>query len=208
MIGRAAYGVFWVALIALGLAGAYFAVFYTPQPPSLDSGAQRLDDSRRAPIAGGSRERTAVNLGPERRVRRGGDDVVEVPEPGRRAQDLRRLGRERARTESVARSFFSAFASYELGELDRPIVARLRATATAGFADELIRVLPRMPVGPPVPTLARLGRLDFLAGDLGADGALRGAELVGWVERDDRRSPIAIEFVKAHQAWLVSGIGR
>lgn len=208
MIGRTAGALFWLTLIALAVAGAYLAVFDAPQPPATGFGAQPPGDSRRAPTGGPSREQAAEEPGRERTARRRGPAVAEAREPGPRARDLRRLDRERARAEPVARSFFSAFAHYEVGELDRRVVAQLRATATDRFAGELVGSPPRVRPRSSAPAPAALRRLVFVAGELGAHGELRGAELVGSVERGGRHSPIAIELVRRSRGWRVSGVGR
>jgi hypothetical protein len=209
MIHRAAVALFWLTLFGLALAGAYVAIFDLPTLPARDAGLP--PSVRDAGSAGaGDRDldwppaqRGSENPGPA--LRRAG---ARAPEPGPRARDLRRVDRQRVRAEPVARRFFAAFSRYELGELDPRIGAQLRATATEGLVAVLIESPPRTTTLSSSTTRGQLGRLIFVAGEVSSRGELRGAELVGWVKRGARRSPIAIEVVQMKGERRVSGVGR
>lgn len=136
------------------------------------------------------------------------ESPVGAPDHSRRKADLAALAAQAELAEPVARRFFSAFSLYELGELDGRVKAKLRVTASAPFARELIAAPPRTPGGAERPARARLGALEFVAGEVDPRRErLSGAELVGDVRRSGERSAIAIELVRERQDWRVGGLG-
>ena len=125
-----------------------------------------------------------------------------------RPADIRRLERIEAEAEAVARKFFAAFARYELGTVDAAIREAFRRTVTPRFARTLLGDPPRIPPGVERPVRAALGELQFVAGESDPEELeVREGELVGEVDRDGSRTPIAIEVVN-HGGWRVAGVAR
>lgn len=128
-------------------------------------------------------------------------------EPGPRERTLRHYAALGRAAEPVGRRFFAAFARYELGKVDRELVATLRSTASAGFARELLRSPPRLPPATgKIPKLAVLGRVEFVPGAV-SRGRIVGGELVGYVSRGGRSEPIALRLALEHGRWRIAGIG-
>jgi hypothetical protein len=125
-----------------------------------------------------------------------------------RRRDVRRLARIEADAAAVADEFFAAFARYELGGVDATIRAAFRRTATWGFARTLLAEPPRIPPGVESPVRAELVELQFVARESDPERLeVLAGELVGEVERDGERTPIAIEVVN-DGGWRVAGVSR
>lgn len=213
MSPRARMTLFLIATVLLVGAGVLFALG--------DGEEQRAPVSTQSPTAGETQsvaeaaskellqeERAEAEAEGERELRRhdprGDPDHAEA-----RPRDERRLERIAGEAKAVAREFYEAFAAYELGSLDAGIRATFRSAATRAFARTLLAPPPpRVPLGAPQPGKGELGSLQFVA--LDSDPARRqvaAAELVGEVERDGQRSPIAIELIY-DGGWRVVGISR
>ena len=128
-------------------------------------------------------------------------------EPGPSERDLAALTKLGAEAKPVARRFFAAFAAYEVGAGDSEELAVLRATASPALVDELLSTPPRVPPGAAAPERARLGKLEFVPGNV-ERGRIVGAELVGELRRAGEAEPIAIELRLSAGEWLVLGLGR
>jgi len=122
-----------------------------------------------------------------------------------RRQEMRTFAADRAAAEPVARRFFAAFARYELGRVSRRVERGLRASTTSAFARELLRAPPRVPQG--APSLARLGGLDFVAGE-SRGRRLVALEFVGSVARGRERTPLALALRRTGGGWRVDALGR
>lgn len=211
MSERARMAVFGLAVAMLVGAGAYFALREDSAEPPSDRGAiaasapaQRASASEQVltEIRHHKREEVVAEARRE-------DPINEEDDHGQRPHDLQVLEDEGERAEPIARRFFSAFALYELGDVDRRIDHELRATATAAFARELLAAPPRIPPGTERLARAKLGRLEFVAGK--ADPKRRrlvSGELVGSVDRAGKRSPLAIGVIVKRGGWRVAGLGR
>lgn len=194
----------WVVPAVLAAVGAYFALIYEPR---LEAGLAPVGRQGGAGEDAGAVEIVRA-LRREQELREARD--LEPPhgeEDAPRPRDLQRLKRQGTEAERIARRFFAAFARYELGLLDPLTEARLRETVTTRFARLLLAEPPRLPAGGERPALAELGELGFAPGAAGR-GAMRTAELVGWVQRTGARTPLAIELELRARGWRVSGIGR
>jgi len=128
-------------------------------------------------------------------------------EPGPSERDLAALAKLGADAKPVARRFFGAFAAYEVGAGDSEELAVLRATASPALVDELLSTPPRVPLGAAAPEAARLGKVEFVPGNV-ERGRTVGAELVGELRRGGEAEPIAIELRLSAGEWLVLRLGR
>jgi hypothetical protein len=108
----------------------------------------------------------------------------------------------------LAERFFAAFSRYEIGELDEGVEAELRATATPGYARELLAAPPRPPISGEVPERAELSG-ELVLVPLEADGGeFSRVELVGEIARGgENPHAIAFELSRAARGWRVSGLG-
>lgn len=205
MSDRALTVLSWVVPAVLALAGAYFALIYDPRlETELDPVGQGVEREGAAGAAAGI-------VGELRREQeRGEARALEPPhgeEDAPRPRDLRRIERQGAEAERIARRFFAAFTRYELGLLAPLTEARLRETATARLSRLLLAEPPRLPAGREPPALAELGAVEFAPAAV-RRGEIRTAELVGWVDRAGNRTPLAIDLELRARGWRVSGIGR
>ena len=137
MSDRALTVLSWVVPAVLALAGAYFALIYDPRlETELDPVGQGVEREGAAGAAAGI-------VGELRREQeRGEARALEPPhgeEDAPRPRDLRRIERQGAEAERIARRFFAAFTRYELGLLAPLTEARLRETATARLSRLLLR---------------------------------------------------------------------
>jgi hypothetical protein len=212
MSPRARMTLFVIAAALLVATGVLFALGGGEEPPE--------PVSRQSPVAGEWRsvaEAASEHVLEEQRAEAEATRARELRrhdpqgDPGHaepRPRDERRLELIGDEAEAVAGEFYGAFAAYELGSLDAEIRATVRATATRAFARTLLAAPPRVPLGAEQPGRGGLGSLQFVTVDSHpARREVAAAELVGEVERDGERSPIAIELVN-HGGWRVAGISR
>ena len=159
--------------------------------------AQALEELRRVEDERGERGR------PPRAIQK-----LERVEEHEAPSELEWLHDERRTAEPIARRFFAAFSLYELGRHPAGVELELRATATRGFARELIAMPPRVPARGRAPARARLRELELVPGRYAPSGELLELELLATVSREGRRSPLAIEMRREPGGWRVSGLGR
>lgn len=100
-----------------------------------------------------------------------------------------------------ARRFLAAFFRYEVGELGPGVRRALRATATPGFAAELLAAPPRRP--PQKVPAAVPGRLAIAAASLSPPRAVVG----GSARRGGEAEQFSFVFEAVDGAWLASGPG-
>lgn len=107
----------------------------------------------------------------------------------------------RATLGRVADRFLAAFFRYEVGELGARVRQELRATATPGFASELLRTPPRPP--PHKLPAALPGRLAIGVASIEPPRAL----ISGSASRGGATEQFSFLFEARHGAWLASGPG-
>ncbi|MGA8746177.1 MAG: hypothetical protein WB507_09965 [Solirubrobacterales bacterium] len=112
-----------------------------------------------------------------------------------------RVARLRVRLQRVGGRFLAAFFRYEVGELGAAVRRELRATATPGFAAELLGDPPRRPSGNPA--AAAPGRLAISVASIEPPRAL----ISGSANRGGATEQFSFLFEVRHGAWLASGPG-
>jgi hypothetical protein len=108
----------------------------------------------------------------------------------------------RARLGGAARRFFAAFFQYEVGELGPGVRRALRATATPGFAAELLGAPPRSP--PQSVAAAVPGPLAIAVASLTPPRALVSGSAR---RRGGEAEQFSFVFEAVDGAWLASGPG-
>lgn len=109
----------------------------------------------------------------------------------------------------VARRFLSAFALYEVADLDGRVREELQASATAAFFSELVSQPPRLPPGAEITPARVVGGFELIP--IKVDAAARElveVELVGTMIRAEERTPIALRMRREDDAWRVAGVSQ
>lgn len=127
------------------------------------------------------------------------DSTAAVTRPDRPPAAPQRASR--ARLKRDARRFLAAFLRYEVGELDHRGRQALRATATPGFAAELLRAPPHLWAAPSRPAL--LLRLSIAYFSPNPPRAL----ITGSARRGENDEQFSFLFKARAGTWLASGLG-
>ena len=101
----------------------------------------------------------------------------------------------------AAGRFLTAFFRYEVGELGPTVRRALRASATPGFAAELLASPPRRPPGAPAAVLP--GHLAIAVASIDPPRAL----VSGSARRGDQSEQFSFLFEPRRGTWLASGAG-
>lgn len=194
---------FAALVVPLAAVAVYLGVAPEDEAPTPDREARR--DARSEVVREAGRAAAEAHEHPSHSEKDPGHG-----EPGPRPQDLALAKNTGLAAERVARRFHSAFARYELGEVDSAVRGEIEATATSQFARELLRRPPRIPPGVEPPPPAALGtRFEFvpLRGDPSGTRIITG-DLVGQVIRGGERDPISFSMVLERGRWRVAAVGR